>query len=270
VNSGSAAAEGAAIYYEDQGSGPVVVLIHAGVADSRMWDGVFEGLAVRFHAIRFDIRGFGRSAMRPGRFSYHHDLESLLDHLAVARASLVGCSFGGQIAIDFALAHPDRVRSLALVSAGIGGREPSEQMIRFGDEEEALLARGDIEGATELNVRTWVDGPYRAPGEVDAALRDRVRTMQRELFAQEAPEGMERLRLEPPAIGRLGEIRAPTLVIVGDRDLPEMIEAGDRLASGIPNARKVVFPGVAHLVSMERPERFLDVVTEFLDESGTP
>jgi 3-oxoadipate enol-lactonase len=204
VNSGSAAAEGAAIYYEDLGKGLEVVLIHAGVADSRMWDGVFEALAERFHAIRFDIRGFGRSAMTPGRFSYHHDLESLLDHLAVGRASLVGCSFGGQIAIDFALAHPDRVSSLVLVSAGIGGREPSEQM--------------------------------------------------------------NRLRLEPPAIGRLGEIKVPTLVIVGDRDLPEMIEAGDRLASEIPNARRVVFPGTAHLVSMERPERFLEVVTEFLSE----
>ena len=203
MNSGSAAAEGASIYYEDLGEGTAVVLIHAGVADSRMWDGVFEALAERFHAIRFDIRGFGRSAMTPGRFSHHHDLESLLDHLAVSRASLVGCSFGGQIAIDFAIVHPDRVRSLALVSAGIGGREPSEQI--------------------------------------------------------------NQLKLEPPAIGRLGEIRAPTLVIVGDRDLPELIEAGDRLASEIPNARKVVFPGVARLVSMERPERFLDVVTEFLN-----
>ena len=264
MSTGSAAAQGASIYYEDLGSGPAVVLIHAGVADSRMWDGVFEALAGRFHAIRFDIRGFGRSAASPGRFSYHHDLEALLDHLAVAQASLVGCSLGGQIAIDFALAYPARVRSLTLVSAGIGGREPSKQMIRFGDEEEALLARGDIEGATELNLRTWVDGPYRSPEEVDGTLRERVRTMQRELFGQPPQEGMERIRLEPPAIGRLGEIKVPTLVIVGDRDLPEMVEAGDRLASRIPDARKIAFPGAAHLVSMERPERFLAVVTEFL------
>jgi pimeloyl-ACP methyl ester carboxylesterase len=264
MTSGEAATEGASIFYEDLGKGRAVVLLHAGVADCRMWDGTFEALAQRFHAIRLDIRGFGRSAMPPGRFSYHHDLEVLLDHLAVAQASLVGCSFGGQIAIDFALACPDRVSSLVLVSAGIGGREPSEQMIRFGDKEEALLARGDIEGATELNVRTWVDGPHRSPGEVATALRERVRTMQREQFEQVAPQGVERLRLEPPAIGRLGEIKVPTLVIVGDRDLPEMIEAGDRLASEIPDARKVVFPGVAHLVSMESPERFLEVVAEFL------
>lgn len=255
---------GASIYFEVAGTGHPVVLIHAGVADSRMWDGTFETLAARFQTLRFDIRGFGRSSMPPGRFSYHADLGALFDHVGFRRASLVACSFGGQIAIDFCLAYPDLVRSLVLASSGIGGREPSSDMIRFGDEEDALLARGDIEGATELNLRTWVDGPRRSPKEVDGALRERVRTMQRELFEQSPPVGVERERLEPPAIGRLGEIRAPTLVLAGDRDVPDMLEAAERLASEIPGARKVVFSDVAHLVSMERPARFNELVTEFL------
>lgn len=259
---------GASIYLEVAGIGHPVALIHAGVADSRMWDGTFETLAARFQALRFDIRGFGRSTMPPGRFSYHADLAALFDLVGFRRASLVGCSFGGQIAIDFCLAHPDRVRSLVLVSAGIGGREPSSDMIQFGDQEDALLARGDVEGATELNLRTWVDGPHRSPKEVGSALRERVRTMQRELFEQSPPQGVERERLDPPAIGRLGEIGVPTLIVAGDRDVPDVLEAADHLASGIPGARKVVFPGVAHLVSMERPARFNELAAEFLAGSA--
>ena len=266
MTSGMAAVHGTSIYYESLGQGPTVVLIHAGVADSRMWDGTFEALAERFHAIRFDIRGFGRSAMPPGRFSYHADLAALLDHLGASRASLIACSFGGQIAIDFAISYPDRVRSLVLVSAGIGGRKPSDEMIRFGDEEDALLGRGDVEAATELNVRTWVDGPRRSKDDVDPSVRERVRVMQRELFQVSAPEGVERVRLEPPAVGRLGEIRAPALVIVGEYDMRDMLDAGDLLASTIPRARKVVFPDAAHLVSMERPERFLELAVGFLEE----
>jgi pimeloyl-ACP methyl ester carboxylesterase len=259
---------GTSIYYEEAGIGPAVVLIHAGVADSRMWDGVFEPLARRFRTVRFDIRGFGRSSMPPGRFSYHGDLRALLDHLDIARAALVACSFGGQIAIDLAIAHPGRVGSLVLVASGIGGREPSESMVRFGEEEDALMERGDVEGATELNLRTWVDGPKRATDQVDPAVRKRVHDMQRELFLAAPPEGVKREPLTPAAIGRLGEIEAPTLVLVGDLDVPDMIEASELLATGIPNARRVVFPGVAHMVSMERPEQFLEAVVEFLGGSA--
>jgi 3-oxoadipate enol-lactonase len=268
VKSGFAPLHAASIYYESAGAGPPVVLIHAGVADSRMWDGAFEALSERFRPIRFDVRGFGRSSMPPGRFSYHGDVAALLDHVAVTAASIIGCSFGGQIAIDFALAYPDRVRSLVLVSAGIGGREPSQAMIRFGDEEDALLGRGDVDGATDLNVRTWVDGPHRTPSQVDPSIRERVRSMQRELFLTSAPEGVTRDRLQPPAIERLEEIGAPTLVLVGDRDVEDMLEAGELLASRIPSARKIVLSGAGHLVSMERPEEFGDLVTGFLAASA--
>ena len=158
------------------------------------------------------------------------------------------------------------VAALVLVAAGVSGNKPPEALIRGWEEIEATLERGDLDGANELELRMWVDGPHRAPEQVEPAVRERVRAMNREAIAQasRAPEDAKPRRLEPPAIGRLGEVRAPTLVIVGDQDVPHVEATADLLASGIPGARKVVIPGVAHMVNMERPQEFNRLVLEFL------
>ena len=275
VRSGHAPVCGASLYYETVMPGRAggeadrfrdVVLLHAGIADCRMWDGLFEALGARVHAIRFDIRGFGRSPMPSGRFSYHDDVLGLLDHLGVDRADLIGCSFGGQIALDCALAHPRRVRSLLLVGAGVGGRDPSETMERFGEEEERLLGEGDFDAATELNLRLWVDGPRRAPEEVDPIVRERVRALQRAQFELPVPDGVVRTKLEPPAIARLAEIRVPTLALAGELDQPDVLETAVLLEKGIPGCRRVVLPRTAHLPSMEVPTRFEEIAIRFLEE----
>ena len=261
VATGAADVNGTALWYEDSGEGPPLVLIHAGIADSRMWDGQVAAFAQRYRVIRYDVRGFGRSPMPPGPYSNVEDLHALLQTLGVERASLVGLSMGGGIALDFALEYPEMVDALVLAASGLGGFQWSDALKQDWAEEDAALEAGDLARAAEINLRMWVDGPARTPDEVDPAVRARVREML--LAASHADDG-EQQRLEPPAIARLGEIRVPALVIVGDRDQPDMLAVADRLAGGIAGARKVVVPGVAHMVNMERPEEFSRMVRDFL------
>lgn len=260
----------AQLYFEVAGDGPPMILLHAGVADSRMWDDQFAIFAEHFRVVRFDLRGFGRSIMPAGEFSNHDDVAGLLDFLQIDRAVVLGISFGGKIAIDFALAYPQRVTALALVAPSLGGSQPSQRILDFWEAEEAALEKGDLETAVELNLRLWVDGIYRQPDEINPEVREKVAQMQREIFQIEMPEDVEEVRLEPTANGRLAEIAAPTLVLVGDLDLPEKVELTAWLAEQIPNAQHTVIPGVAHLPNMEKPARFNQLVLEFLNvKSGT-
>ncbi|MGD8857036.1 MAG: alpha/beta hydrolase, partial [Chloroflexota bacterium] len=191
---------GAQLYYETQGDGPPLLLIHAGVADCRMWDDQIDAFSGAYRVIRFDLRGFGRSDMPPGSFANHEDVRALLDHLDARPAHVLGISFGGAIALDFCLAYPDYVRSLILGVPSVGGIEPSERIRRFWREEDAALERGDLDGATELNLRLWVDGPQRNPEQVDGQVREKVRRMQLAIFRKEIPDDIEEVDLDPPAV----------------------------------------------------------------------
>jgi pimeloyl-ACP methyl ester carboxylesterase len=261
---GFAEINGAQLFYEARGSGEALLFLHAGIADSRMWDDQFDVFAQHYTVIRYDLRGFGRSELISGRFSNVEDVRGLLDFLQVERAHLVGISFGGLIALDFGVAHTERVKSLVLVAPSVSGQNRSEEVRRFVDEEEALLERGDLAAATELNLRMWVDGPNRMPDQVDPDVRERVREMQLHAFSIPEPDGVEALNLSPPAIGRLAELRVPTLIVVGDQDIREKITLAGRLAAEIPGAKYAVIPGVAHMVNMEKPEAFNRVVLDFL------
>jgi pimeloyl-ACP methyl ester carboxylesterase len=252
---------------EQAGQGPGLLFLHAGVADSRMWDAEFGAFRDSHRVVRFDTRGFGRSPMPSGRFAYHDDAAAVARAAGLARCTLVACSFGANIALETALAHPGLVERLVLVSPGLGGGADSEEMRRFEAEEEAALERGDLDGATELNLRMWVDGPRRGPDEVDAEVRERVRVMQLDAFRVEMPSGVERVRLEPPAATRLGELRVPTLVVAGELDMPFVLSAAERVEREVPGARRVVVPGVAHMVNLERPAEFRRLLEDFLRSS---
>jgi pimeloyl-ACP methyl ester carboxylesterase len=258
--------QGAPLYYEVAGQGPALLLIHAGVADHRMWDQQFVVFARQYRTIRYDLRPFGQSQLPAGPFADYEDPAALLRHLGVKRAHVIGASFGGKIALDFALAHPAMIDSLILVAPDIGGYPPSEEIQRFGQEEAILLERGDREGATELNLRMWVDGPLRTPEQVNPLVRQRVHDMQYQAFTAAIPEGVEEIALDPPAVERLAELHRPTLVLVGDRDVPQKLVLAHELAMRITGAQQVIVPGVAHMVSMEQPEFFTNAVLEFLNK----
>src|SRR5258708_1907088 len=150
---GFAAVDGARLYYEIMGAGHPLVLVHAGIADSRMWDDQFAAFAEHFTVVRYDIRGFGKSVMPPGVSSTYRDLHGLLRVLGIERAHVVGLSIGGGIAIDFTLQHPEMVTALVPVASGLGGEMPSEEMVKAYAEVDAILARDGIDPAVEAENR---------------------------------------------------------------------------------------------------------------------
>ena len=250
-----------------------LLLLHAGVADSRMWDPIRPRLERERRVLAPDLLGYGERPLPQGEYSDVDELVGLLDAERVERAAVVGASFGGRVAIDLALSHPQRVAALVLAAPGLAGWDWSPETRAFGAEEDELLERGDVEGAVELNVRTWVDGRGRGRGDVDPAVRALVADMQRRAFelllpAYAAEPQPEERMLDPPAATRLGELTAPTLVVVGDLDMPDFPRIAERLAAEAPNARVVTLNGVAHLPALEQPELFGELVLAFLDEVG--
>ena len=262
----TAEVNGASIHYEILGQGDPLVLVHAGIADGRMWEPQMEAFSQRYGVIRYDMRGFGATPAVEEPYSHHDDLRGLLGHLGVERASFVGCSMGGGAVLDFTLEYPEAVAALVLVCSAVGGFDPGVEPPKEWDDLVAADEAGDLERVSELEVRMWVDGPRRGPGAVDPKVRDLVRVMNLIALQNEAAELGEELALEPPAADRLHEIQAPTLIIAGDLDQPRTIRAADLLARSIPEASKVVMPGTAHLPNMERPEEFNRIVLDFLAE----
>lgn len=264
-HSGHIDVDGTAVYYEHAGDGRAVVLLHAGVADSRMWDEQFAEFARDFLVARFDFRGFGRTQLAPGEFSDFDDVAAVMDALGLETAAIVGLSYGAQVAIDFCLAYPERVDALVVSAPTVSGHQRSPELMNFAKAEEAALEQGDLDAAVELNLRTWVDGRNRDTTAVEPTFRSRVGMMQREIFEKEVPEGVVARSLNPPATGRLHEISTPTLVMVGEFDLESFIDLARWVTEQIPNATMVTLP-TAHMTNLESPRDFNDIVRAFLSE----
>src|SRR6266540_6977466 len=234
--------------------------------DSRMWKSQWGDVPAVHRTVRCDLRGFGQTPLPAEPYSNAGDVVELLDRLALGAAALVGVSLGGRVALEVALARPDLVERLVLVGPGLPGHAWSETVRRYGEEEDAAVARGDLEAAVEANLRMWVDGPNRRPDEVDPSVRSFVGEMQRRALELQAPlwEEVQDELLVPDVGSRYAEVGVPTLVLVGSEDVSDMHEIADRLTSGIPSARKVVIARTAHVPSIECPEDFNRLVLAFL------
>jgi 3-oxoadipate enol-lactonase len=250
-----------------------VVLLHAGVADRRMWEPLWPALTTERDVVRLDLRGFGESAGRPsGALCPVDDVVDTLAELGIGRCHLVGASFGAGVAIEVTLSQPAQVASLFLIAPG-GSliAEATPDLRAFIEAEGAALARDDLDSAVEANLAWWVEGPQRTADDVDPTVRDLVRRMQRRAFEVTAGwDDVEECELDPPALDRLAEIQVPTLVLVGALDLQAVHDAARRLAVGIAGARRVDWPGTAHLPSMERPEDFLALLRDWLPPRRPP
>ena len=252
------------VYYEEMGTGKPLVMIHGGLLDRRMWDDQFAVFAKSYRVFRYDARGHGLSKAPSGTYSHHEDLKRLLDGLKVEKAAIMGLSMGGYIAIDFALAYPDRVSALILVAPGLTGYEfESEPLKKNSELLNKAAQENDLKMLVEYFQRAWTDGPSRTPEKVDPAVREKVRLMAVGTLQNWNDESRE-ARLEPAAIGRLAEIRVPTLAVVGDLDMPDILEIVGLIEKDVKGARKEVIKGVAHMVSMEKPEEFNRIVLNFL------
>jgi pimeloyl-ACP methyl ester carboxylesterase len=259
---GFAPVEGTRLFYEVKGSGPAVVLIHGGQLDSRMWDDQFDLLARRFTTVRYDVRGYGGSFQPDQLYSDASDLAALLDYLKIRKAHLVGLSLGGRVAGDFAVAHPQRVRSLTLVGPGLSGYEPpgaEEGDLRMWN----LLKVARDEGPEKVT-EAWLKDPFMAPAMEQAQLSARLRRLTRENAHCWLRNPILQRSPTPPAAKRLDEIKAPTLLVLGDRDVPQIKATIETLERGIRGSQKVVIKGAGHLVNMERPEEFNQALLAFL------
>jgi len=265
--SGVAPVDGADLYYEMAGRGPSLILLHAGVADSRMWDPQFDDLALHFQVMRYDRRGFGKSNRLDNPFSHRRDLAKLMRFLGVPQAALLGCSQGGAVALAFTLEYPEKVTALILESSGVGGYPFTGPIPAPLVELAEALQDNDVLKAGELAVRIWLDGPNRSPNHLDYQLREQVLEMTQtalpNYFVAEEP-------LHPPALDQLSKIRIPTLVLAGDQDDPSVLAIADYLANGIAGSRKRIIPCTAHLPNLEKPQYFNRVVLEFLKDVLSP
>jgi pimeloyl-ACP methyl ester carboxylesterase len=258
---GFAPVNGTRLFYEVQGKGEPVVLIHGGQLDSRMWDEQFDRFAKHFRALRYDVRGYGGSPGGDQPYSDAADLAALLDHVGMPRAHLVGLSLGGRIALDFALVHPKRVASLTLAGPGLAGFDTA-----FTEEDEqmfAIITAARDEGPDKAS-ELWLKNPYLAPAMEHARLAPRLRRLARENAHKWLANPFLQRSPRPPAAKRLADVKAPTLLLIGGRDTKRSKEIVAALARGIAGSKKVEFPRAGHLLNMEEPEAFNRAVLEFL------
>ena len=256
--SGFAEVNGTRLHYEVRGKGPAVILIHGGLVDGRLWDAQMRPLSKRFRVVRYDLRGFGRSAAAPEPFSHLEDLRGLLDHLKIEKATLVGLSLGGIIAADFALEHPERVERLVLVGAGLrGDKQPPPADAAKAWE---AVSRGP-EAFAEASMTRGLYAAVR-PGTAAHALLRRMLLENFKAISTLRPGFFQ--YPERPTAERLADIKAPTLVVIGGEDAPNLKNIADTLASGIPGARKVTIPGSSHHPPVETPREFNRVLLDFL------
>ncbi len=238
-------------------------MLHAAIADSRMWLPQMEEFAKQFDVVCPDTRGFGDSELPPIRWSPVGDVIGLLDELALKPAHIIGCSMGGRTAIDMALDHPARVSKLVLVGPGVGGANFSKKYPEVFAEVKAAEEAKDFEALNEAEARLWLDGPRRPRGHIGGELRELFLDMNgRNLHNDFANAPTD--ELDPPAIGRLNEITAPTLVVIGDEDVPSVFDNVDLVMDSIKGVRKAVIHDAAHLPNLEHPEEFNRIVLEFL------
>jgi len=259
---------GGKLYYEVEGEGHPLLLIHGGLGSLRMWDGQVAAFAERYRVIRYDTRGFGRTETDDAPFSNRDDAAAVLDHLGASTAYLVGQSRGGMIVLDFLIERPERVDAFVSIASGVGGYEPQlpdGTDIPPWDEMERLWESKEWDQLAELETRIWVDGWGQPPTRVDAELRRKVHDWILDNYRAEKAEGKPQ-PLDPPAAQRLSEIRVPTLVLIGEVDEAGGIAAERHLAASVPGARLVEFPGVAHMIHLEEPERFNQLALDFLSE----
>jgi pimeloyl-ACP methyl ester carboxylesterase len=261
--SGAAEVNGTRLYYEMAGSGEPVVLVHAFTLDTRMWDDQFEVLARSFRVIRYDARGFGKSALPVAGETYSNadDLAALLDRLDARRAHVVGLSMGSRFALDYAVTHPDGLRSLVVIDPVIGGWQWSREWLAAYTPIVEAGRRGDVAQAKSLWLGHTLFAPARENPAVGARLKQMVDDYSGWHFVHRNPERA----VSPPAIERLGLIRAPTLVVVGSRDLPDFQRMSERLEHDIPGARRTTIAGAGHMANMEAPEAVNKSLAAFLD-----
>ncbi len=253
---------GARLYYEIAGSGRPMILIHGFSLDTRMWDSQFETFARYYQVIRYDVRGFGRSDLpADNNYTFPDDLMSLMECLGIPHAYILGLSMGGGIAIDFALEYPEAVDALIPVDTVLGGFQSPE----FSDSMRSVWVKAIESGVHEAK-DLWLNLDLFKPARKNPDVAARLTQMVADYSGWHLSRANSLPNVDPPAIQRLDKINSPTLVIVGELDLPHFHTVADILLEQIPKARKVIIPGAGHMSNMENPVKFNEAVLRFLED----
>jgi 3-oxoadipate enol-lactonase len=246
------------IYYEECGTGPdAVVLIHDGIAHSAVWDAVWPAFCIEFHTVRYDRRGYGRSPAATTWYYETDDIFTLLRHLKINRAFLVGSSHGGGLTIDFTLAHPKLVEGMVLVGAVVSGYGYSDHFLDRGNANNVPMEKNDVAAM----ISNWANDKYLLAAdhpEAKKKLHEILSAAPQDLTHPDFP------RPTPDSLPRLGQIRVPTLILVGDIDIPDVHAHAGVIEAGIPNSRRIVVDDSGHLMYLEKPEAFTRLVITFI------
>ena len=267
--SGFSTDDAAQLYFEVAGSGVPVVLLHAGVADSRQWNNEFAWLSMHHRVVRYDLRGFGKSEPAEGEFSHRQGLQRVLATAGITEpAWMIGCSMGGTLAMDYALEYPERVRGLVLVGSGPSGLKLGAPRPELFKAIERASEAGDLDLVAELETQIWFDGVGRKADQVDPVMRALACAMNRLALQHEARSlGTRVADVTTSAAQRLHQVQMPVLSIVGEHDIPYIHLASDHLVQHVASARKRVLQDAAHLPNMDQPAAFRLLLEEFTGEA---
>ena len=260
---GTAKVNGGSLHYEVYGRGPVLVFLHAGLADSRMWDRQVDYFSGKYTVVRFDARGYGQSAPPSGPFVPADDLYFLLQFLRIDRAAVIGLSMGGTQAIDFAAAHPQAVSALAVIAGSPGWIPYSDALVRRTS---SISAAAKDKGPASV-VEGWLNDPMLAAARKQPRIEQEMRSF---LTGNTAGILVATPLMRPPAIPlpKLSDIKVPTLIMVGDQDDPEVVARSRTMSREIPGAKEAIVRGTGHMVNLENPREFNRLLDGFLKVSG--
>jgi len=250
---------GGRIYYEDCGSGSDIVLLHDGLLHSVVWEDMWPALCSKYHAVRYDRRGYGKSEAAHALFSPLDDLLRVIEHTKIRQATLVGCSSGTALATDFAIAYPDRVRALFLIGPVVHGMRSSDYFLQRGNAASAPLAEDDVRGAAE----NWSTDPFQVNGERPQA-RKKIHDILIANPQNFKVPGQFEIRPSPPTVTRLAEVQAPTLLIVGESDIADVHAFAGALQAAVPVVRREVWKDDGHLIPLEKPTELVTRLEAFI------
>ena len=250
---------GGRLYVEECGSGSGIVLLHDGLLHSVLWDDIWPALCSKYHVVRYDRRGYGRSEAAKAPFSPVDDLLRIMASAKMESATLVGCSSGTALATDFAIAHPERVKALFLIGPVVHGMRSSDYFLERGNAASAPLANDDVRAAAE----NWSKDPFQISGDRPQARKKIFDTLVANPQNFKV-SGQWEIRPSPPTVTRLPEVQAPTLLIVGEGDIADVHAFAGALQAAVPVVRREVWKDDGHLVPLEKPSDLFNRLQAFV------
>jgi pimeloyl-ACP methyl ester carboxylesterase len=260
-SSGYLNVSGSKIYYEEGGAGPTIVLLHDGLLHAVSWDEIWKPLTSRFHVIRYDRRGYGRSGPATVSFSPTEDLAKLLQHLTVTHAVIVGSSSGGALAIDFALTHPDMIDGLFLIGPVVDGIEYTDGFRARAQRNNEPMEHDDVRAMA----RNWSEDKYLVAGKDEKAHQKIYEQLVANADKLKKYESALEEKLSPPASKRLAEIKVPSLILVGEADIADVQVHCDAINAGIRGSNRVMVKEAGHLIQLEKPDVVVKLLKEFVE-----